>query len=83
MTTRLPTYTHDCAACQYLGATIGNGRIVDLYAHATPLGMQATLIARYGNDGPEYYSTLNGHARACGHAELFVAQALFARPNPA
>lgn len=45
-------YAHDCKACAYLGRC----REFDLYA--CPSGsMGASLLARYGNDGPQYAST--------------------------
>lgn len=66
----MPKYQHDCTKCKYLGRTIGNGKIVDLYVH------NDTLIARYGDDGPDYYSGLVGYISPNGHAELFVADFL-------
>lgn len=49
--------------------------MVDLYS-CEALGGD-TLIARYGNDGPEYLSTTAGMAHAEGHSELFAAQFLY------
>lgn len=40
-----PRYTHDCDVCQFVG-TIGPFDIYSCYG----------LVARFGNDGPEYLS---------------------------
>lgn len=77
-----PAYRHDCEACQYIGQTIGGGKLVDLYAHrSTRLGdisRDASLIARYGDDGPEYWSAVSQmiSADTC-HAELLVAKVIW------
>ena len=49
--------------------------MVDLY-YCEAVGGD-TLIARYGDDGPEYLSTTVGMAHPNGHSELFAAQALY------
>lgn len=83
MTTHIgiPHYTHDCKRCQFLGQTIGGGRITDLYFCDRPgdhdRKRSPTLIARYGNDGPDYYSIDANYAHATGHAELFAAAHLW------
>ena len=73
-----PRYKHDCTRCRFLGHTIGGMRIHDLYVCDT-LGpdRSPTVIARYGNDGPEYLSTNVNWANADGHSELFVAAYLW------
>lgn len=44
-------FTHDCAACSYLGQGARHPyNAVDVYRHG------GTLIARYGDDGPDYLS---------------------------
>lgn len=51
MTTK---FKHDCDQCQFLGHELGH----DLYvcgAHMIP-GFGPTILARFGNDGPEYAS---------------------------
>lgn len=51
-----PHYAHDCGFCRYLG----HYRAHDLYfckAQEAHYGM-ATVLARWGNDGPEYISGL-------------------------
>lgn len=71
-----PTYYHDCASCIFLGFTIGRGQVVDLYAH--PSSGHTTLLARYGDDGHEYFSALSQHVNPeCCHSELFVAQTIW------
>jgi hypothetical protein len=54
-----PLYTHDCESCLYLGQYEDK----DLYYCSG--GFTNTVIARYGNDGPEYMSgmifAINGH----------------------
>jgi hypothetical protein len=55
-----PTYTHDCKDCRFVASVRLNQRY-DVYRcpqGAGPLG--DTLIARYGNDGPEYWSMDSG-----------------------
>lgn len=71
-----PKFQHDCARCIFLGQTIGGGRLFDCYACE---GAVVTMVARYGDDGPEYYSTVR--ARPTGHAELFAAAAMWAEHN--
>jgi hypothetical protein len=48
-----PRYQHDCTACTYLGQY----KEFDLY-FCPQGGNIPTVIARYGNDGPEYQSGL-------------------------
>lgn len=47
-----PKFTHDCTACQFLGHYEGH----DLYACDKKI--EKTLIARFGDHGPEYCSGL-------------------------
>jgi hypothetical protein len=83
-----PEFRHDCKKCEFLGRTIGGGKMFDLYVHMPSLSLYGpTLIARYGNEGSEYYSGPIEYISAYGHAELFVAKHLFetrvsARPAP-
>lgn len=46
-----PKFTHDCNACQFLGHFEGH----DVYICPSDM---PSIIARYGNEGPEYSSTL-------------------------
>lgn len=48
-----PRFTHDCKGCHYLGQDAEH----DFYFCPSPMGMP-TVIARYGNEGPEYSSGL-------------------------
>jgi hypothetical protein len=50
-----PTYEHDCDACFFLGRSVG---YMDLYYCDHMDRHMPTIIARYGNDGPEYKSGL-------------------------
>jgi len=62
MTTNLPQFTHDCDQCVFLGDFISedwNHIPVDLYFCPSPKTPEfSTIIARYGDDGPEYGSGL-------------------------
>ena len=48
-----PRFTHDCDRCTFLGQ---DGKH-DLYY--CPQGSFPTVIARYGNDGPDYTSGMS------------------------
>jgi hypothetical protein len=45
-----PSYTHDCAKCKYLGSMFIGHQTADWYECTD------SVIARHGNDGPEYWS---------------------------
>jgi len=47
----LPRHTHDCNACEFHGYFGG----YDVYTCGQG-GLGSTMIARWGNDGPEYQS---------------------------
>jgi hypothetical protein len=50
----MPIFTHDCEKCIYCGATaLHPHNVVDVYIHLSAAG---TIVVRYGNDGPNYYS---------------------------
>jgi len=51
-----PKYTHDCEACKSLGQFEHEGAVHDLYWCGTH--ERGTVIARFGNDGPDYGSGL-------------------------
>jgi len=70
-----PHWKHDCTRCKFLGATIGGGRLTDLYQCGY------TLIARFSDDGPDYYSLEGNYINPHGHAELFVAKYLADRTD--
>lgn len=49
-------FTHDCDSCQYLYTD--TRKKVDWYVCPTSLGSaKGSIIGRYGNDGPEYWSS--------------------------
>ena len=64
-----PRYTHDCDKCEYLGGMEFEGEYHDLYC--CPQGERPTVIARWGDDGPEYRSGI----------EFAIDYALGARPK--
>lgn len=45
-----PNYTHDCPKCKYLGSMFIGLLTTDWYKCTD------SVIARHGNDGPEYWS---------------------------
>jgi hypothetical protein len=49
-----PKWKHDCDKCKYLGTTYMNAKVMDWYTCGT--APQQSVIARQGNDGPEYWS---------------------------
>jgi len=53
----MPTYLHDCNHCKFLGTINVDDQIADLY-YCNPLKkhLSGTVIARYGNEGPNYSS---------------------------
>lgn len=60
-----PAFEHDCETCVFLGHHDGH----DLYYH--PSMTMDTLIARYGDDGPDYrsgivFAKVDGHIREAG-----------------
>ena len=77
-------WQHDCDQCVYLGSVIGGSRMVDLYV-CRPFSEHPDILARYGNDGPEYLSGMYGQyegpsiekeGHGIGHAELYVCDLL-------
>ncbi len=57
--TETPQFTHDCDRCTFLGRyeNEGHGQSHDLY-WCNQGGTRDTVIARWGNDGPQYISGL-------------------------
>lgn len=51
-----PLYIHDCNGCKFLGHTTCQDNTYDIYFCKHCDG--GSLIARYGNDGPEYASCM-------------------------
>lgn len=70
-----PTHQHDCELCQYLG-TYKNK---DLYFH--PSDYKPSVISRYGSEGWEYISgidgSLDGSLRVA--AEIAIERSLITR----
>lgn len=46
-----PKWTHDCEQCRFIGAMYSGRDLFDWYICGN------TVVARYGNDGPEYWSS--------------------------
>lgn len=46
-----PFYEHDCEDCQFLGSALAH----DIY-YCSQGGVLATIVARHGDDGPDYMS---------------------------
>lgn len=56
-----PEYRHDCDSCRFVGNLYGREvneaqRSYDVWVCPSRSGLGGSLIARYGNDGPEYAS---------------------------
>lgn len=51
-----PTYIHDCRKCVFLGNYTHEGTLYDLYVCSHKDMEIDTVIARCGNDGPDYAS---------------------------
>lgn len=49
-----PIYTHDCPKCKYLGSMFIGQHMADWYKCTD------SVIARHGDDGPEYWSMPTG-----------------------
>ena len=72
-----PRWRHNCKRCRFLGQCIGGMRFHDLYVCDNPdrpSPVNITLIARFGDDGPDYLSAHPAYVRPEGHAELFAAK---------
>ena len=54
----MPQFKHDCRHCQFKGNGYYKGQTVDWYTCATSSGQ--TVIARYGDEGPQYASSVIG-----------------------
>jgi hypothetical protein len=63
-----PKWTHDCDKCKYLGSMVVLSDTLDWYTCG--VDFQQTVIARYGDDGPAYWSMPTGHLRTGGDAAL-------------
>ena len=72
-----PKYKHDCTKCRFLGQTIGGGRLTDLYICDPIPERSPTLVARFSDDEPDYFSSDANYVNPNGHAELFIANHLW------
>lgn len=48
-----PKWTHDCKKCEYLGSMFLGRGLADWYECK---GSDPSIIARFGDDGPDYWS---------------------------
>jgi len=71
-----PRFTHDCDSCRFLGIVDINDGRHDIYVCETSL-LGPTLIARFGNDGPEYCSAPYSLVTPLSNPALIVAQAAY------
>lgn len=75
-----PIFTHDCEKCHFLGHAVVDGTPYDFYAcnqgvtHPTMIN----ILARYGNDGPDYASTLAGYVSPLSLTDM-IGMALYAK----
>lgn len=52
-----PLYQHDCTMCIYLKSAEVCQKVYDFYyCGGSDNHLSATVIARFGNDGPDYFS---------------------------
>lgn len=77
----IPSFEHDCSRCRFLGTVAapnrGSEAIADLYVCedvGQPQG--PSIIARYGNDGPEYTSVPRRFISATSDPSLLAAAAI-------
>ncbi len=69
-----PFYTHDCEQCQFLGTVLNDKQNpVDLYVHVNCGTYGPTILARHGNNGPEYTCAPIGAIGLTGCKELEIA----------
>jgi len=66
-----PSFTHDCESCRLLTTVVDGGRVFDLYS------CQGSVVARFGDAGPDYSSSPITLARA-GRGPLRIAAILAA-----
>lgn len=76
-----PVFTHDCESCRFLGHYDGN----DLYYCHPKTQLLPTVVARFGDDGPEYTSAvpvLQLHPSLAEAARLARSQGLLTDEQP-
>lgn len=54
-----PQFTHDCTTCTFHGRGVFTGKPVDWYTCPSISGLRS-LLARYGDEGPQYASCVIG-----------------------
>ena len=60
------TWKHDCDDCVLMGTLYAEAKRCDAYYHPINKGQcDFTLVVRYGDDGPDYWSGLT-------HSEVLV-----------
>ncbi len=80
-----PAFTHDCDDCRYLGTLATPEGRTDLYRCDGGPTVGASLIARFGDEGPDYSSMPESMVDDSARVELRVAKALALdslRPSP-
>lgn len=71
-----PMFVHDCDCCKHLGTVLVAGEYYDLYAH--PNGsLGPTLMARWGDNGPDYTSSLVQYISGVHSPALRIALAIY------
>lgn len=71
--TPTPLYTHDCDLCRYLG-TVERIQWYDLYVcERSPDAGSRSLVARYGDDGPDYTSMPASLVKTLAHNSVLTA----------
>lgn len=81
-----PTWKHDCETCKYIGTYKykHDDKMYDLYCHQHPdYASLDSLVARYGDDGPEYLATPRQLIQAWYHKDhpLYVADCISEAEN--
>lgn len=61
---REPAFVHDCERCVYIG-TVRTNMLYDIYA--CPQSGHPTMVARFGDEGPDYHSGGHDIARLLTH----------------
>lgn len=78
-----PNWKHDCDKCELVAITNIGGEKLDWYVHdyadETFSGAWESLVVRYGDDGPEYYSAVRHHPRLGRIAEAIYVEHMIAK----
>ncbi len=84
-TANAPVFTHDCDDCRYLGTLATPEGRTDLYICVGGEEVGPSVIARFGDEGPDYSSMPESMVDDRARVELQVAKALARdalRPSP-